>query len=302
MRQPKIIVVGGGVIGCAVTYQLAKKHVSVLLLDDRLPGRATSASAGGLWPIGEAVGLGCGVIFHATQTVKTESSLQGSGPQPLPDVFRDYLILSNARFPELAPELRELSGVDIEYAPGAGLLFVVFDEKERAFVKRVAQAPSPGLAVEVLSAEEVARLEPHLTRTLLGGALLRGEHQVNPMFLAEAFRRAALKPGADLRHHSRVSAIRREGQRVTGVEIGGEFLPCGTVVNAAGAWSASLAASAGLHLPLFPVRGQIVLTEAMPPVLNTCLSASTCYLAQKVHGEVLIGSTTENAGFDVSAE
>ena len=49
-----------------------------------------------------------------------------------------------------------------------------------------------------------------------------------------------------------------------------------------------------------PVRGQIVLTETMPPILNTCITTAACYLAQKAHGEVLIGSTTEQAGFDVS--
>jgi hydrogen cyanide synthase HcnC len=53
-------------------------------------------------------------------------------------------------------------------------------------------------------------------------------------------------------------------------------------------------------LPVHPVRGQIVLSEALPRMLSACLSTSGCYLAQKRHGEVLIGSTTENVGFDVS--
>ncbi|VAX36651.1 Hydrogen cyanide synthase HcnC / Opine oxidase subunit B, partial [hydrothermal vent metagenome] len=65
-QPPDVIVVGGGVIGCAVTYELAKRSVNVMLIDKSLPGRATSASAGGLWPVGESVGLGCGVIFHAS--------------------------------------------------------------------------------------------------------------------------------------------------------------------------------------------------------------------------------------------
>jgi len=82
--------------------------------------------------------------------------------------------------------------------------------------------------------------------------------------------------------------------------MGEEHLPCGVVVNAAGAWAGRLAATAGIELPVAPVRGQIVLTETLPKILNGCLSTPACYLAQKAHGEVLIGSTTEHAGFDVS--
>jgi glycine/D-amino acid oxidase-like deaminating enzyme len=292
-QVPDVIVVGGGVIGCAVAYELARRSVRVLLLDKSLSGRATSASAGGLWPVGEAVGLGCGVIYHASR-----ADTGAGDPEPLPAAFREFLTASNARFPPLAGELRERSGVDIEYAAGAGLLFVSTSEAERAFVARVARSLLPGTRLEVLSAEEVARVEPRLSRDVRGGALLPDEHQVNPMLLAEAFKRAAVRLGATFQPDTQVSALRRRGDRVVGVAVGDEFLPCHTVVNAAGAWAGRLAATASLELPVVPVRGQIVLTEALPHTLNVCLSTSSCYMAQKVHGEVLIGSTTENAGFD----
>lgn len=55
---------------------------------------------------------------------------------------------------------------------------------------------------------------------------------------------------------------------------------------------------AGLDIPVRPVRGQIVGTETLPKVLSACLSTTDCYLAQKGHGEVIIGSTTEEVGFD----
>jgi len=299
-RLPDCIVVGGGVIGCAVTYELAKRSIPVLLVDQSLPGRATSASAGGLWPIGEAVGLGCGVIFHASNA-SSGSSANGQvhGPDALPAVFRDFLVRSNACFPELAAELQALSSIDIEYAPGAGLIFVIEAESQRAFVEHVTRSLPPSVDYEVLSPEAVARLEPNLSRDIVGGVLLSGEHQVNPMLLAEAFKRAAIKLGARFRPHLAVTGIRRQGDRVVGVEAGDEFLPGGAVVNAAGAWAAKLAATAGMELPVFPVRGQIVLTETMPQTLNACLSTSSCYLLQKAHGEVLIGSTTEHCGFDV---
>jgi hydrogen cyanide synthase HcnC len=300
MNRPTadVIVVGAGVIGCAVAYELARQSVSVLLIDQALPGRATSASAGGLWPVGEAVGLGCGVIYHAAQLAADPHATCEIGLLPI--AFRDFLVQSNSRFPSLAGELRETTGIDIEYVPGAGLLFLMYQESERAFVRRVQQSLGASARVELLTPEEARRLEPNLTGDTLGAAFLPGEHQVNPMLLAEAYKRAAIRHGARFRHETRVSRLVRAGERVTGVEIGDATLSAGVVVNAAGAWAGELAATAGLRVPVEPIRGQIVLTQSLPPTLRGCLSSSGCYLAQKAHGEVLIGSTTERAGFDVS--
>jgi hydrogen cyanide synthase HcnC len=297
---PEVVVVGGGVIGWAVAYELARRAVRVLVVDRSLPGRATSASAGGLWPVGEAVGLGCGVIYHATRSDADAHTANGAGPEPLPPAFRDFLVRSNACFPALARELHDLTGVDIEYAEGAGLLFLVYDDQQWAFVESVGRALTAGMRLERLTPDEALRIIPELTRDLCGAVLLPGEHQVNPMLLAEAFKRGALRHGAAFRPDTLATGFRRQGNRVVGVEVGNEFLPCGQVVNAAGSWASRLAATAGLDLPVVPVRGQIVLTETLPRLLNACITTSTCYLAQKTHGEVLIGSTTEHAGFDVS--
>jgi hydrogen cyanide synthase HcnC len=292
-----VIVVGGGVFGCAVAYELAKRSVNVLLLDQSLPGRATSASAGGLWPVGEAVGLGCGVIYHAAQESENSS---GSAPEPLPNVFRDFLVASNNRFPALADDLREQTGIDIELTAGVGLIFLMYTPDEQGIVDSIARSLPQDDVLEILTPEEVVELEPTITRDIVGGALLPGEHQVNPMQLAEAYKRAAIAAGAKFRHDTRVTGFRRKNDRVVGVEIGDEFLSGDVTVNAAGAWSAELAATAGIELPVFPIRGQIVLSESLPEVLRGCISTSECYLTQKMHGEILIGSTTDRAGFDVS--
>ena len=75
-RTPDVVVVGGGVIGCAVAYYVAKRGLKVTLIDQPKRGRATSASAGGLWPLGESVGLGCGVIYY--------KAMAGMGALPRP--------------------------------------------------------------------------------------------------------------------------------------------------------------------------------------------------------------------------
>ena len=304
--SPDVIIVGGGVIGCGVAYELARRSVQVTLIDKTLPGRATSASAGGLWPVGESVGLGCGVIYHNTMAAQHESDNNGnavenvSGLVILPEIFRKFLQNSNRLFPELSQELLELTGVDIEYEPGAGLLYLIYQEQDFKLTDQLKQLLPDMDGLTVLSPEETWKIEPHLTRDLLGAVLLPGEYQVNPMLLAEAFKRAAIELGATCYHDVHVDGLERHGDRVTGVNIDGQQVSCGAVVNAAGCWSARLAATAELSLPVFPVRGQIVLTESLPHTLNACLSTNGCYLVQKNHGEVLIGSTTENVGFDTS--
>ena len=95
-KTADVIVVGGGVIGSAVVFELARRSIDVLLIDKTLPGRATSASAGGLWPVGEAVGLGCGIIHHQSHS-GTEAL---NDELLLPVSFRDFLAKSNRYFPE----------------------------------------------------------------------------------------------------------------------------------------------------------------------------------------------------------
>ena len=292
-----VVIAGGGVAGHATAWELSQRDLEVLVVDRQRPGRATSASAGGLWPVGEAVGLGCGVIHQAT---RTGNEALDQIPESLPDTFRDFLIESHSRFPGLATELQDLTGVDIELDSGPGLLFLMQTIGQQAVVDNIARGLPDGFVLELLSPDDVIELEPAVTTDIVGGALLPGENQLNPMLLAEAYKRAALASGTKLQPDRLVDEILREGDRVVGVRMGEETVHCGHVVNAAGAWSGQLAATAGIQLPVEPIRGQVVLTESLPPVLSSCISTSACYLAQKRHGEILIGSTTEHVGFDTS--
>ena len=237
----------------------------------------------------DVVIAGGGVVGHATAWELARRDIE---------VFRDFLVESNRRFPELAGELEDLTGVDIELDSGPGLLFLMQTARQQAVVDNIARGLPEGFVLEILSPEEVGELEPAVCREIVGGALLPGEDQVNPMMLAEAYKRAALANGARFQNDRLVDEILRENDRVVGVRMGEETVACGHVVNAAGAWAGQLAATAGITLPVEPVRGQVVLTQALPPLIASCLSTSSCYLAQKRHGEILVGSTTEHVGFD----
>lgn len=298
-RAPDIVVVGGGVIGCAVAYYAAKRGLQVTLVDQPKRGRATSASAGGLWPLGESIGLGCGVIFYKTQLAEGKIS-EGTGPAQLPRTFLDFAIQSNAMFPSLAEELRETGGLDIELER-TSLLFLMYDDADEAFARPLwRNCPCGRALTEWLTPDELARAEPAVTRDVRGALRFNGDDQVNPYRLADAYRAAARALGVDLLPHTEVTNIRVEKGRVTAVETATQRIPCNLVVNAAGAWAPEIGRMVGIDIPVRPVRGQIVGTETLPDILSACLSTTDCYLAQKHHGEIIIGSTTEEVGFDTS--
>jgi hydrogen cyanide synthase HcnC len=299
VRGSDVVVVGGGVIGCAVAYYAARRGLDVTLIDNPKRGRATSASAGGLWPLGESVGLGCGVIFYKAMKV-AGGGTGHTGPERLPPPFLDLALASRAMFPALIDELRDSAGVDVEFEK-TSLLFVMYDEGDQAFARRLWEDyPEHRRSFEFLTPAEVAIAEPALTRDLVGALRFHDDDQLNPYPLADAFRAAARAHGATVLSHTEVTAVRRNGQRVTGVVTRDGVIPCRIMVNAAGAWAGQVARMAGVDVPVHPVRGQIVCTETLPHVLNACLSTTDCYLAQKRHGEIIIGSTTEDAGFDTN--
>lgn len=301
-RTPDVVVVGGGIIGCAVAYYLARRGVKATLIDQPKRGRATSASAGGLWPLGESVGLGCGVIYYKAMAGGGALPDGVHGPGQLPRSFLDFAMRSNAMFPDLSQELRESSGMDIELER-TSLLFLMYDEGDIAFAKPLwERCPCGKDLTEWLTLEELAKAEPAVTRELHGALRFHGDDQVNPYRLADAFRASARNLGATVLTHTEVTGICIKSGHVIAVETASESIPCGLVVNAAGAWASEVGRMAGIAIPVRPVRGQILGTETLPKVLSACLSTTECYLAQKGHGEIIIGSTTEEVGFDVGVK
>lgn len=297
-KAADVVVVGGGVIGTAVAYYTARQGLRVTLVDLPKRGRATSASAGGLWSLGESVGLGCGVIFHKARLAKGTAHEGTHAPPQMPKSFLNFAMASNAMFPKLADDLRELAGMDIEYDRNS-LLFLMYDDGDEAFARQLwKDCPCGRSLSEWMTPEELAKAEPALTREIRGALRFNGDDQVNPYRLADAFREGCRALGGTVLTHTEVTGLRVEGNRVTAVETSAGALPCAMVVNAAGAWAAEIGRMAKIEIPVFPVRGQIVGTETLPKIMHASVSTTDCYLAQKQHGEIIIGSTTEDVGFD----
>ena len=276
-RTADILVVGGGVIGCAIAYELAKAGLAVTLVERGTPGcEASSAGAGMLAPQAES---------------SAASPRLGLG------------LASKALYADLALELRERTGLDIEYETG-GNLHCFLDEGDEA-VGRAACAwqREAGLKAELLSRADALALEPDLSAEIRGALFFPEDHWVNNPRLVTALAGAAALEGVRF-VTGEATAFLRAGDRVTGVQVGEDQIRSAAVVLAAGAWSGQLAATAGLRLPVGPVRGQIVCLEGIPRRHRHLLHIKDHYLVSRVNGEILIGASVEWAGFakQVTAE
>ncbi|WP_144964528.1 cyanide-forming glycine dehydrogenase subunit HcnC [Pseudomonas sp. DE0010] len=305
-----IVIAGAGVIGASCAYQLSKRgNLRIALIDDKRPGNATRASAGGLWAIGESVGLGCGVIFFRMLSSQAKRQAHGaavavdsSTPHILPQCFFDLALQSNALYPQLHQELIERHGMDFKFER-TGLKYVIQDDEDQLYAEHIVKhIPHLQSQIRWLDRQALRKAEPSITESAHGALEFLCDHQLSPFRLGDAYMEGARQNGVDLYLNTRVTDVLHQGGRIKGVRTkqAGDF-HCDTLINAAGAWAAELSEWAtGTSIPVKPVKGQIVLTERLPKLLDGCITTSDCYMAQKDNGEILIGSTTEEKGFDVT--
>jgi glycine oxidase len=269
----KILVVGGGVIGCATAYELAKAGCAVTLLERSTPGaEASGAAAGVLTPVGDGT-----------------------------RVAYDRLRVASWRlFPSLARELRAATGADVELVTRGTIhpLYTVEDIREAG--DRAAWAVSRGLGVEAWDAAELRTREPALATDIRGAMFVKADHWVNNERLVVAYAQAAVAAGVALIGGCAVSRVVVEDGQARGVIADGERFEADAVLLAAGAWTSALAASFGGRLPVEPRRGQMVALGHVPAVLHHCVQANDTYLVPRPSGELLIGATVERVGFQRS--
>jgi glycine oxidase len=274
MRSADVVIAGAGVVGSALALELADAGRRVVVVDRDEPGAgASSAAAGMLVPQGEtAVAAG--------------------------GAFLDLARASLPLFEPLAARLRDLTGTDVELRR-PGLVHVALDEAEAARLSETAaRRRAEGDEVRWLDASDARRLEPALSPRVLGALHDPAPWQVDNARLTRALADLARDRGAEFRLGRAATGFLREGARVTGLETEAGPVPAGVTVLAAGAWSAGLAATLGLVLPVRPVKGQMIETRLPLGRLNALVWAADVYLVPRASGRVLVGATVEEAGFD----
>ena len=153
-----------------------------------------------------------------------------------------------------------------------------------------------GLPAEWLSAEDMWKLEPELTREIRGAVFFPGDPHLNNTKLTQALAVGAQKLGVEFLASRAVTEVKKEGSRVVVVSAEGEEVKGEKVVIAAGSWSGKVGKLLGLTIPVEPAKGQMMTCRA--DFLHHLVSWGDHYLVPRLNGEVLIGATVEFVGFD----
>jgi glycine oxidase len=273
VASPAVIVVGAGIVGCTVAYELARAGARVQVLEPRKPGQgATRASAGILAPFIEG---------HA-------------------DIFRDLGARSLELYDSFIARLRDDSGHEIPYQRN-GTLELAFSDAD---VERL-NALSAALwkqAVEArwITPDAFADIEPLAARNARGALLIPIHGFVGVTALTMAAAAAAEKSGAQFK--SDVGAVRiysLPGNQV-GVQSSQSMWEADRVVLAAGSWSSLITVQGADAVPVKPIRGQLIQLQADPGAIRRVLWGPNGYIVPWPDGAILVGSTVEDVGFDES--
>jgi glycine oxidase len=269
---PDIIVIGAGIVGCAVAYELVQRGASVEVVDQRTVGMgATQASAGILAPYSEA---------------------QETSP------LFDLTVRSLNLFDEFIERVSSDSGVAVAYRR-TGTLDVATDEAGlRTLRARADVLARRGVGAELLDGASTRLEEPHVAGDIVAGLLITAHGFVAANDLARAVAAAARRGGAQLLEQRRVKRIGRVNGNIV-VETDRGTLEGSAVVLAAGSWSAAIAIEGvRARVPVRPVRGQLVYLAWNGSPLRRVIWSPRCYLVPWDDGTVLVGATLEEVGFD----
>jgi D-hydroxyproline dehydrogenase subunit beta len=237
-----VVVVGGGIIGAACAYELARSGASVTLLE-----RAQLAAGASGRNIG-FFGLPWDPVLDPMARSSLERYLDVTGDPPLPVHFdRDPI----------------------------GTLAVALDEDDAAMVREEAAAAGrAGLRAERLDADGLKELEPEVTADVSEAWLIDEGRRVDPGALTLALAELARRAGANIRHHLPGRRLLSRGESVTGVATDEGIFDCDVVIVAMGPWSTDLLSPLGIHVPVAGARGWLIQLAPPRPLLSHWVEGS----------------------------
>lgn len=264
-------IVGGGVIGLSIAYELAMQGLSVTVFDRQQFGKEASWAGAGMLPPADR------------DAASTPRLLLRAASQPL--------------WPDWSRQLKEESGVDNGYL-NCGGLHVAYKTDTPDWQGYLEEWKQTGVRLEELDATALRERAPYLSEQLPAGFYLPDMGQVrNPRHM-QALLAACLKRGVKLEPGTPIMGFERDGSKVTGVRTYAGVQGAGRTIIAGGAWSPEVLSQLGLKCELVPIQGQIVLLAMDRLPFQTVIESGKRYLVPRSDGRLLIGSTERNVGFD----
>jgi glycine oxidase len=263
----RVVIIGGGVIGLFVAWELAQAGKQCLLLEQGALGRESSWAGGGI--------------------------LSPVYPWRYPPAVGRLARASALQYQELAERLNQQGDGDIGLL-ASGMLMLDPGEAE-AVVQGELACEDP---YEHIGRERLRQLAPALAPGFERALWLAQIHQVRNPRLCRALANAIRRLGVVVLEHTPVEAIVQRHGRVSGVRAGGRVIAADAVVLAAGAWSARLLPESSPVAQIRPIKGQMLLLQAPPGLIRQILVSDGRYLIPRADGLVLVGSTMEDVGFD----
>jgi glycine/D-amino acid oxidase-like deaminating enzyme len=289
MQDADVIIIGGGIMGCSIAWQLCKFGRKVLVLERK------DVAAG-------SAGATDGVVGYHTKK---------PGPQ------MDLAVQSIAMFRTLADEL----GEDVEFDFTAGGMQPAEDRMQYDLLSEIAsEQRRSGVDIRMISGDEARSLEPNLADDVYGALYCPTSGKVNPLKLTNAFARAAKRLGAVILTETEVTGMIIRDGAVKGVRTGHGDYYSDVVVDACGSWAGQIAKMAGLNLPVTPRKGQLAVTEPVDFFMRATVQCAryniikfrpeavrdqralklgaSLSIEQTENGGMIIGSTREFAGYE----
>ncbi len=252
------VIIGGGVMGCAIAYNLAKEGLKPVVIEKSDIGGDASGSNGG------------GVRQSARNLKEMPLAMESI---------------------QIYGQLHEELDMDVEYVRAGNLRLCTSEEELETMRQSVENQKAVGLELMMLDRKQVLEINPYIGEKVLGASFCPTDGHVNPFLVTYGFFKKAKDLGARFFTHEEVKDVRLQKSKVTGVVTDKQILETDLVVDAAGVAGRKVANMAGLDLPMRPVFSEALITEPYPPLFQQMVghAKGLFYGRQTGHGSFFWG-------------
>jgi len=275
-HKSEVIVVGGGIVGCAAAYYLTKGGARVTIIErEGLASQASGYSAGMLNPL---TGIG------------------------IPGCLQEIAMTSFQMHLNLWKDLVSETGFDFNPSRRSSI-DVIFDESDHSSLEQVYRTyrDTDGFKAQWLSDSEIKSVSSKISAEAIGGLYTWGNGSLDSMLLTKALANSAVESGSKL-IETNVVGVQDQYGRINGLRTKEGIIGCDHVIFALGPWSNKIEKWLGVHVPVSPLKGQILRTHLsnVGKYPDYDLNHGGISLYRKSGGMVWIGATEEHQGYDVT--